>query len=87
MEPARLLCPLNSPGKNTGVGMPQKPFLSPMDLPDPWIKPRSPALQADSLPSKPPVKSHTALDLGNYFKNTYLRPFTFQSFFPSLVSA
>ena len=27
------------------------PFLSPRDLPDPGIKPRSPALQADSLPS------------------------------------
>ena len=27
------------------------PFLSPGDLPDPGIKPRSPALQADSLPT------------------------------------
>ena len=27
---------------------------SPGDLPDPGIKPRSPALQADSLPSVPP---------------------------------
>ena len=26
------------------------PFLSPGDLPDPGIEPRSPALQADSLP-------------------------------------
>jgi len=30
------------------------PFPSPGDLPDPGIKPRSPALQADSLPSEPP---------------------------------
>ena len=30
------------------------PFLSPGDLPNPGIKPRSPALQADSLPSEPP---------------------------------
>ena len=30
------------------------PFLSPWDLPDPGIKPVSPALQADSLPSEPP---------------------------------
>ena len=29
------------------------PFSSPGDLPDPWIKPRSPTLQADSLPSEP----------------------------------
>ena len=35
------------------------PFPSPGDLPDPGIEPRSPALQADSLPTelpgKPPV--------------------------------
>ena len=29
------------------------PFPSPGDLPNPAIKPRSPALQADSLPSEP----------------------------------
>ena len=33
------------------------PFASPGDLPDPEIKPRSLALQADSLPSEPPGKS------------------------------
>ena len=32
------------------------PFLSPGDLPDPGIKPRSPAWQADALPSEPPGK-------------------------------
>ena len=32
------------------------PFLSPGDLPDPGIKPRSPALQADSLSSEPSGK-------------------------------
>ena len=31
-------------------------FPSPGDLPNPWIKPRSPTLQADSLPSEPPGK-------------------------------
>ena len=30
------------------------PFPFPGDLPDPGIKPRSPALQADALPSEPP---------------------------------
>ena len=30
------------------------PFPSPGDLPDPGIEPRSPALQADALPSEPP---------------------------------
>ena len=32
------------------------PFPSPGDLPNPGIKPRSPAWQADSLPSEPPGK-------------------------------
>ena len=32
------------------------PFLSPGDLPNPWIEPRSPALQADSLPAEPQGK-------------------------------
>ena len=31
-------------------------FPSPGDLPDPGIEPRSPALQADALPSQPPGK-------------------------------
>ena len=29
------------------------PFLPPADLPDPGVEPRSPALQADSLPAEP----------------------------------
>ena len=33
------------------------PFPTPGDLPDPGIEPRSPALQADSLPSEPPGNS------------------------------
>ena len=32
------------------------PSPSPGDLPDPGIEPRSPAWQADSLPSEPPGK-------------------------------
>ena len=32
------------------------PFPSAGDLPDPGIEPRSPALQADALPSEPPGK-------------------------------
>ena len=31
------------------------PFPSPGNLPSPGIEPRSPALQADSLPSEPPL--------------------------------
>ena len=52
LKPARLLCPRDFPGKNTG----RLPFPSPWDLPDPGIKPGSPELQADSLPSEPPGK-------------------------------
>ena len=37
------------------------PFLSPGDLPDPGIEPRSPALQADALTSEPPGKQNTVL--------------------------
>ena len=50
--PTRFLCLWNSPGKNTGVdchSLLQGIFLT-------GIKPRSPALQADSLPSEPPGK-------------------------------
>ena len=36
-------------------------FPSPGDLPDPGIKPGSPILQADALPSEPPVKLTTSL--------------------------
>ena len=35
----------------------EQPFPSPGDLPDPEIEPRSPALQADSLPSEPHLAS------------------------------
>ena len=35
------------------------PFPSPGDLPNPGIKPRSPKLQVDSLPSEPPGKTIT----------------------------
>ena len=57
-QPTRLLCPWNSPGKNTGV------FAIPFsrDLPDPGIEPRSPASQAGSLPSEPPGKHFTSKD-------------------------
>ena len=39
-----------SPGKNTGVGCPVAPPSG--DLPNPGIETRSPALQADSLPTE-----------------------------------
>ena len=51
--PHGLYSPWNSLGQNTGVGG----FPSPGDLPSPGIEPRSPTLQADSLPSEPQGKS------------------------------
>ena len=44
----------DSPGKNTRSGL-QCPSLG--DLPNPGIEPRSPSLQANSLPSEPPGKA------------------------------
>ena len=46
------------------------PFPSPGDLPDPGIKPRSPTLQADALPSKPPGKPHIKIN-STYLKNKH----------------
>ena len=48
-----LYSPWNSPGQNTGVG---SISLLQGNLPNPGIEPRSPALQADSLPAEPPGK-------------------------------
>ena len=56
LQPTRLLCPWDSPGKNTGVG---SHALLQGNLPNPEIKPTSlmfPVLLADSLPSEPPGK-------------------------------
>ena len=47
----RLHLGLYSPAKTEAMWFP-----SPGDLPDPGIKPGSPALQADALPSEPPGK-------------------------------
>ena len=38
------------------------PFPSPGDLPHPGIKPVSPALQADSLPTGPPGKPKSGVE-------------------------
>ena len=56
----RLPYPWDSPGKNTGVGC---HFLLQGNLPDPGIKPRSPALQADALISEPPGKPKLSCSL------------------------
>ena len=48
------------------------PFLSPGDLPNPGLKPRSPALQADALPSEPPGKPQSHDINVGYSDNSYL---------------
>ena len=50
---ARLLCPWGFSRQEYWSGLPCPP---PGDLLNPGIEPRSPALQADSLPSEPPGK-------------------------------
>ena len=56
LRPHGLQSPLNSPCQNTGVG---SLSLLQGNLPDPGIEPRSPALQADSLPAEPQGKPFT----------------------------
>ena len=41
-------------------------FSSPRDFPNPGIKPRLPAFQADSLPFEPPGKSYVLHSIGYY---------------------
>ena len=50
LQPHGLYSPWNSPGLNTGVG---SHSLLQGDLPNPGIEPRSPVLQAESLPAEP----------------------------------
>ena len=57
--PHGLYSPRNSPGQSTGVGSCSL-LQGRRDLPKPGIKPRSPALQADSLPAEPPGKPRKA---------------------------
>ena len=58
-EATRLICPWDSPGRNTGVGL---PCPSRGNLPNPGIEPGSPALRADTLPSEPPGKPINSKD-------------------------
>ena len=53
--PSRLLCPWGFSRQEYWSGL---PCPTPGDLPNPGIKPRSPARQADSLPSEPSAKPY-----------------------------
>ena len=66
LQSARLLCPWGFSRQEYWRGLPCPP---PGDLPSPGIKPRSFALQVDSLPTEPPGKPllghwYKAFDLG-----------------------
>ena len=51
----------------------EQPFLSPGDLPNPGIKPRSPALQADFLPAEPQGKpKHTGVGRLSLLQQVFL---------------
>ena len=82
--------PMNySPPGSSGLGILQARILgglqfpSPGDLPDPGIKPRSSALQADSLPSESPRKpslslyTHTHMHMYIYVTNHAIQAFFF----------
>ena len=73
LQPARLLFPWKSPGKNNWS---RQPFPSPGDLPDPEIEPRSPALQADSLLSEPPGKPQNLLKQNHFLQAICIFPFS-----------
>ena len=51
LQSARLLCPWRFSRQEYWNGL---PCPSPGNLPNPWVKSRSPALQVDSLQSEPP---------------------------------
>ena len=53
LQPTRLLCPWDSPGKNTGV---DGHVLIQGIFPTQGSNPGSPTLRADSLPSEPKVE-------------------------------
>ena len=70
LQPARLLCPWDFPGKSIGVGL---PFPFPGDLPDPGIESVSPALAGRSLPwshkGSPEAEYRTQNKLSAFLKN------------------
>ena len=62
LQPVRLLEPWGFSRQEYWNGLPYPP---PGDLPNPGSKPRSPLLQADSLPSEPPGKPWDGIDMPN----------------------
>ena len=72
--PARLLCPWNFPGKNTGAGC---NFLLKGNLPDLGIEPASPALAGRFFTAQPPwqsmlFKHHQFWDISLYYSYSFI---------------
>ena len=65
LQPLGLCSPWNPQGQNTGV---VSRSLLQGNLPKPEIEPRSPTLQADSLPAEPPGKSCNELLILSIFQ-------------------
>ena len=77
LYPARLLCPWSSPGQEYCRAL---PFPSPGHLPHPGIKPVSPSLQADPLPSEPLGNPNLCVwCLKRYFMEGMEKSFSFSS--------
>ena len=70
---ARLLCPCGFSRQEYWSGF---PCPSPQDLPHPGTEPRSPTLQADSLPSETPGKPDGTAIVMLYLSNMYWKWFT-----------
>ena len=71
LEPTRLLCPCGFSRQEHWSGLPCPP---PGYLPNPGIKPRSPTLQADSLPTELPGKPYWLLQFSCSVMSDSLRP-------------
>ena len=64
LQPSRLLCPWGFSKEEYLSGLAGPP---PGDLPNPGIKPRSPTLQADSLPAEPQGKPSLYLSVSIHY--------------------
>ena len=77
LQPARLLCPWGFSRQEYWSGL---PCPAPGDLPKPGIKPRSPTLQADSLPSESRAEPCGSWSIFMYFTATHKQSFEMMLF-------
>ena len=87
-KPSRLLCPWDSPAKETGIGL---PFPPPGHLPEPGIEPVFPALSGGFFTTEPPGKPQSSWTFTSKKIKSFLE-FHFQicvlkSFYISLLPA